>query len=1103
MTEASNLPKYLDIYNRLISRKDVWAQQTITPDEKGKYGYTKMQNPLTDDILKISLLNNSITIGAYTINPENNTVTNPQIDIDKHHGDVDVAAIAKKIYDWFKANGAYPYIEGSSGRIENGAHVALATKPTPAIDARDFLLKCLEELDINNCEVFPKQPKITSKDFGNLVKLPFQYNNRSKERSLIINPETMLPFHEKDALEFMTNLKNTKIPKSTNTKTPNGDNVKEDIPAPTNTNKNNGALGEYLKKVRDCFSNVYNQGIQLHGVGDDGHNFRFYAACEFIAQGAPDAIIHEYFSIQSDYDKVKTQGQLNQIRSKGYSPTTCDKIKEGSQSIVIGNNLCDKCFFENARKNSNKESEYKPTCHIENGCIGITKSKKELDENKETITIYYFEALTNFTFEYVKEVSSIDYETKKDKTEFETKIVIGDKKISFNVDVPTLSKNELFENAIKNACGSDAKFKHHDITTIREAFNDFMESSTIEKIKKVPMGWNKEEYVMKSVIITKERVKKNDKYLIDVPETSTARYIDMMEITDEQFKTCGEGYIKNFFPLHDRYFIQMALADCYGAPFQRRLGDCKNIDEYKFPKIDRGNPGAGKSFVERLIQSHFGIFPSDDSYITWGSTTYAVESEGGNFRDVIYLADDLSKNILNNDYEKEKFHKILHNYVSGTGRTRLKQSGELNHTKPIGGMLEITAENTVTEGQSNVGRVFYSDAPSLPTLEDGITLTRESQETFDKRKEYGIQCHSMKHLYPGFMARYILEVIQNENWLEDYADSYIKTQTEFLQLTGTGDYRSIKMHAIRYVHFEMFCNFMVKKGFMTVEERIENLSFLKDKMVERIEETSTSIKNERPIEVMINKLTQLLGNGTIPRAQRHDIVDDAHNKNPIGVILDDMKKPDLAFLIPDSTHVFMRKHAKESGKSFEFTQEDIGKELKALGMIKLFDTYKDKDGKIKERNTYKIRFNGSEIRTWCVSRESIGIPDAVMESQIPLFDVAMMSGEMFDRLGLIDNNPPTIKQYNMVMAQLITASRPDLSKSEKNRVWKELDKYVKLYCAGRKWIITVKVNEESIKDGESQIKQLSEQKPQQPLIVPEISKLNNLSTNYPINLTEL
>src|SRR5660397_185823 len=26
---------------------------------------------------------------------ENNTVTNPQIDIDKHHGDVDVAAIAK------------------------------------------------------------------------------------------------------------------------------------------------------------------------------------------------------------------------------------------------------------------------------------------------------------------------------------------------------------------------------------------------------------------------------------------------------------------------------------------------------------------------------------------------------------------------------------------------------------------------------------------------------------------------------------------------------------------------------------------------------------------------------------------------------------------------------------------------------------------------------------------------------------------------------------------------------------------------------------------------------------------------------------------------
>ncbi len=715
------------------------------------------------------------------------------------------------------------------------------------------------------------------------------------------------------------------------------------------------------------------------------------------------------------------------------------------------------------------KSEYKPTCIIKDGCIGIMKSKKETNDG-ESITTEYFYAITNFTFEYLKEVSS------EDKIEYETNIVIGDKKFKFNVDAKTLSKNELFEIAIKTACPI-VGFKHHDITSIREAFNDFkLNCGTIKNIKKVSMGWHNEEYVMKSVIITKDGIKKNDKYLIDIPTTSKANYIDMFEITNEQFIECGKHINRDFMNLHDRYFIQMAIADAYGAPIQRRLEET-NVDEIKYPKIDRGQPQEGKSYVERLIQSFFGIIPDGSDkcgYTTWGSTTYSIESEGGNYCDVIFLADDLSKDILNNEYEKAKFHRLLHNYVSGDARQRLKQNGEQNPTKPIRGLLVVTAENTVTEGQSNTGRVCYVDVPSP-----------EKVEIKEQRRIYGGLCQAMKHLYPGFMAMYITDTIKKENWINDYKAAFIVIRDEFLQ--SQGDDRSVKMHAIRYVHFEMFCAFMVKNGFMTEAEKADNLSFLKQRMLERIKETSSSIKNESHCAVLVDKLQQLIASGTIPRAQRHDEIDDAHSKNPVGVILDDMEYPDLAFIIPDIAIGYLKRHMREVSKTFEVNQDDIGKELKAQCYIKKSD---------EGRNAYRIRFNGARPNTWCVSRASIGIPDATTQSQVSLFEIAQVSLNAFQGYGITEA-PPTPKQYNLVLFNLINQFRPGLTKTDKLRVWKELDPLIRLVLTGKGWIITqtAKPEEKDIKEAETQI--LTEIK--QPLKCPEIDKLNNLS----VKLTDL
>ncbi|CAG0996752.1 MAG: hypothetical protein OIN86_04670 [Candidatus Methanoperedens sp.] len=770
----------------------------------------------------------------------------------------------------------------------------------------------------------------------------------------------------------------------------------------------------------------------------------------------------------------KAMKELKARKLIGGLCSNCFKTKP-----IEGKTLCQECLdYMNQEKNngSNKQSKYKSTSHVEDGCIGITKFKKELDEDNVSITVPYFDALTNYYFEYIRVVNSIDYETKKNKTEFESKIVIGDKKIIFDIDVPTSSKNELFEIAIKNACGSDAKFEPRDVSTIRGAFINLMESSKIQKIDKVPMGWHGEEYVMKSVIITKDGIKKNDKYLMDVPETSKARFIDMFEITNEEFVECGKHINKDFMNLHDRYFIQMSLADCYGAPFQRRLEE-RNVDEMKYPKIDRGESGGGKSFVEKRMQGHFGIM-GENGIVTWQSTPKSVDKEGGEYRDVLFLADDILPSTLENKYDKHTFFDILHNYVSASGRTKLTQKSDLNPGKPIGGSLVITAEVTVTEGAGNVGRVCYVD---VPKEKDEVILTQ--------RKILGSICLSKEHLYPGFMARYIADVIKNEKWLDVYRLAYIETRNEFLKTNG--DDRSAKMHAIRYVHFEMFCNFMVKNGFMSDVEKADNLSFLKEKMIERIKETSSSIQDERPIEIFLDKVQQLVSTGKLTRAQKHECIDDAHTKNPVCIVLDDIDYPSLAFIIPDITLECIKENMRKSERLFNISQVDISRALNEKGLLKMTS---------KGRNTYQITFNGVKVNTWCIARELIGIPDAT--NQESLFEVARVAYKSFEKYGII-NEPPTPKQYNLVLVNLINQFRPGIGKNDKIKAWKELDKYIRFGFDWKGWIMQeLKLEDINVDVNENQI--VSEMKQNQtPLICPEIDKLNDLSTSPLIKLKDI
>lgn len=313
----------------MIDRWDAWSKQNTTPDEKGRYGYTTQKYPLSHKIIDDSLLGIMTTIGGYTVKPGENTVVNPTIDIDNHDGKIDIINEVIIVYNALQSAGMFPYIEASAGLLKDGAHIGTICKPTLAAIAKRAIEAILKTTGLKH-EVNPKQERVETVGYGNLVKLPWQYNNRTKKRSKIINPETLEPFERQDAIKYMLELPDTVFQETE----PIEIYIQPKIEAPKiaiEADKASIGLSEFLKnpKIKPCITSAYTDAWVLHGKGDDGHNFRLAIAGNLIYNGATDEQVHEYFKIQDDYSQKATNYQLKTIKeylATNKKPMGCKKI---------------------------------------------------------------------------------------------------------------------------------------------------------------------------------------------------------------------------------------------------------------------------------------------------------------------------------------------------------------------------------------------------------------------------------------------------------------------------------------------------------------------------------------------------------------------------------------------------------------------------------------------------------------------------------------------------------------------------------------------------------------------------------------------------------
>lgn len=341
-----------EVYKRLVTRWDAYAQQDIEPNEKGSYGYRAKKQPLTEDIINKSLVTEQVTIGAYTIKPVENTVTNPQIDIDNHDGKTNVPEIVRNIFKELQKRGLYPYIEASSGKLEMGAHVAMVCKPTPAKICRVFLEDVLRTLGLTGHEIFPKQDKINDNGFGNLVKLPWQFNNRTKLRSEIINPATMQPFERKEAVVYMLALHDSDL---------EGCSIPDDR---KNEQTTEIELKKIMAKCRHCFRDVIQRKPDMHGA--EGREYMLAVSTDLKAAGATDAHIKRFARLMygKEYDEARTLNEWHDIDAS--KTWRCETLKAKLPAYVTLDD-CEKWKCEDRRDGYKKNiasAAFKPLADI-------------------------------------------------------------------------------------------------------------------------------------------------------------------------------------------------------------------------------------------------------------------------------------------------------------------------------------------------------------------------------------------------------------------------------------------------------------------------------------------------------------------------------------------------------------------------------------------------------------------------------------------------------------------------------------------------------------------------------------------------------------------
>lgn len=172
-----------------VNRTDCYAQQ-YKNSKTDKWEFHKVVASLTVDKIK-SHVKGHLTLGVYEIGLDD-TVIWCCDDIDSHNGETDAREKVGRLVSTCRTYGI-PFLLEASGSIDS-YHLWVFLSKTKTYNAYRFIRQINSEAKVD-CECWPKQKSIDNDraKYGNLVKLPICYHQKSGGRSAFIDADTFEP----------------------------------------------------------------------------------------------------------------------------------------------------------------------------------------------------------------------------------------------------------------------------------------------------------------------------------------------------------------------------------------------------------------------------------------------------------------------------------------------------------------------------------------------------------------------------------------------------------------------------------------------------------------------------------------------------------------------------------------------------------------------------------------------------------------------------------------------------------------------------------------------------------------------------------------------
>jgi len=542
--------------------------------------------------------------------------------------------------------------------------------------------------------------------------------------------------------------------------------------------------------------------------------------------------------------------------------------------------------------------------------------------------------ITNFKINLLECVTAKDFDfvgngADDSVTIFKAEILMSDTDVVYPIEYTSkdISMNSRFFELVMNATHGSAKLasKYTDLIVFMAH-----ECSTYnDKVVYSSGGYlSNNNYITKSVLITKDSITPNTEYAIQVPNGHKASLVDFRIAEVEEVRKATKMFLDAFLVFR-KAPMSMILAHLVAPFIREKIPAIKNIGQMII-----GPSGGGKTALMTAGLSLYGSgFITHGSIPSASSTPNYLEKEGHFFRGAPFPVSDQKIAVIPNI---DAYVRIFQNAYDGSARNRLRSDLSTAKDFPIRGCPFIEGENNPFESEASTYARF------IEIELDDITKNDKAYNTLMDNYE------SFSCILPYFI-KYMFSVdakTAKKLWTEKLESLKKKVVTD-----KNNTHRCAENYAFNFVCGKLFFDWCLAEGVLSQREYEHRVNELALQVESGFFKADIETSSRNAGEMFLDAIKQIVASGKC-------VITGINSENQKGQEIIGVAKGNAVYLLPTVCLGKVTEFYKASNINFKHTNREIGKFLKQMDLLAETDV----DG----HNTKTFRMKSGTQRTFAV-----------------------------------------------------------------------------------------------------------------------------------------